>query len=341
MGQNVIPGDIPNPTTNIDIILEYERPPVNETIFEWVRWIESTKPAEYYRPDWSTAQLSGSRDESQSPIVRHFSVEPSSHRRYVGEYTFRAYLDLRTTSSDRSTDIEERRDRDDWWSDLKGYGVFGEEKGHISDLGADRWIIEGDVKGIRKSVSGPSVNLWLKRSGIWPHLAVTENLGEAVLPGILKHRLRLEEMTLPAAISYMEQQHTKIESVSLLGLSVPGSLFLIAIPLAHLLAHLSLLVEIRHLNGLRKSREDVEALWMGFYSDGLAKWVTILSIVIIPSVLSISLLLRYYAIIDGPSMGPGRRGRCRSPPPTEPDVPALGHPVPRVAVSLKKSRLSA
>ncbi len=298
MGQNVIPGDIPNPTTNIDIILEYERPPVNETIAEWVRWIESTKPAEYYLPDWSTAQLSASRDEMQSPIVRHFSVEPSIHRRYVGEYTFRAYLDLRITSSDRSTNIEERRDRDDWWSELKGHDVLGEDKAHVSDLGVDRWIIEGDVNGMRKSVSGPSVNRWLRERGIWLHLAVTENLGEAVLPEIRKHRLRLEEMTLPAAISYMERQHTRIESVNLLGLSVPGSLFLIAIPLAYLLAHLSLLIEIRHLNALRKSRNDLEALWMGFYTDGLAKWVTILSIAIIPIVLSLGLLLRYRATVD-------------------------------------------
>ena len=53
------------------------------------------------------------------------------------------------------------------------------------------------------------------------------------------------------------------------------------------------------------------------------------------------LLDRNDVIFNRTNRGPGRRGRCRSPPPTEPDVPALGHPVPRVAVSLKKSRLSA
>ena len=33
--------------------------------------------------------------------------------------------------------------------------------------------------------------------------------------------------------------------------------------------------------------------------------------------------------------GPGRRGRCRASPPTEPDVRALPHPVPRVSDSLR------
>ena len=37
----------------------------------------------------------------------------------------------------------------------------------------------------------------------------------------------------------------------------------------------------------------------------------------------------------GSNRGPGRRGRCRASPPTEPDVRALPHPVPRVSGSLR------
>ena len=36
-----------------------------------------------------------------------------------------------------------------------------------------------------------------------------------------------------------------------------------------------------------------------------------------------------------PEMGPGRRGRCRASPPSEPDVRTLPHPVPRVSGSLR------
>ncbi len=303
MDQNVIRGDSPNPTWDVDIILEYERPPVNESVAEWFRWIKSTQPAEYYHPDWSTAQLSASRQETQSALVRHFVVGPSSYQRHPGEYTFLAYLDLRITSNDRSQNPNERKSREDWWSNLKDYGFRSEEKSLISDLGTDRWILQGDVRGIRRSVNGSSINHWLKQSSTWNHLAKTDNLGEEVLPGIREHWSQLEGMALSAAISYMERQHANIESVNLLGLAVPGDLFLIVIPLAYLLAHVLLLVEVRRLNFFRNSGEGFntsEALWMGLYDDSLAKWTTVLSIAIIPVVLSFGLLLRYHTTIDMP-----------------------------------------
>ena len=44
---------------------------------------------------------------------------------------------------------------------------------------------------------------------------------------------------------------------------------------------------------------------------------------------------------DRSNLLPGRRGRCRAPPPTDPDVPAFGHPVPYRTGSLKRSRIRA
>ena len=49
----------------------------------------------------------------------------------------------------------------------------------------------------------------------------------------------------------------------------------------------------------------------------------------------------HYMLATGCQWRPGRRGRCRAPPPTEPDVPALEHPVPRMSGSLRKRRSTA
>jgi len=46
-------------------------------------------------------------------------------------------------------------------------------------------------------------------------------------------------------------------------------------------------------------------------------------------------------IWGGAALVPGRRGRCRASPPTDPDVPALERPVPHTTVSLKSSRSTA
>ena len=304
MGQNVIRGNFPNPTWNIDVIVDYERPPVDKTIADWFRWITSSQPASYYHPDWKTASLSMSRGGAASPLVRHFSVRPSRFQRSAGEYTFEAYLDLRITSNDQSEYVNRRASREDWWSELENVDFLSLKKKQSMDLGSDRWVIEGDVDSVLMPVHGKTgINHWLRQSGIWQRLSNTNNLGEAVLPGIREHWPQLEGMTLAAAISYMEGAQKEVGSVSLLGAAVPGELLLVAIPLAYLLVHLSLLLDIRFLRSLQHSNVDVDpsdAPWMGLYDDTLAVWATAISIAVVPVLLTLGLLLRYHSIVDKP-----------------------------------------
>jgi len=303
LGQSVLDGDFPNPTWDIDIIVDYERPPNDGTLADWFQWIRSSQPASYFHPDWATASLSMSRDPgSATPLVRHFSVKPSGFRRSKGNYTFRAYLDLRITLNDQSKYANERADREDWWSELEAADVRRLGKERFIELGPDRWIIEGDVDSARRPATG-SVNDWLRQSGRWDRLSHTSNLGEATLPGIREHWAQLAGMSLAAAISYMEATQREINSVSLLGVPVPGTLCVVAIPLAYLLVHLSLLLDVRFLRSLQRSDVEIdpsEAPWMGLYDDTLAVWATATSIVAMPVVLTGGLLLRYHPIVDIP-----------------------------------------
>jgi len=299
MGQNVLDGDFPNPTWDIGIAVDYQHPPNDGTLIDWFRWIGSTDSAQYYHPNWATADLSMSRDAGDArPLVRHFTLEPSRFMRSAGEYTFRAYFDLGVTASDQSEFANKRAVREDWWSEL--LAVAG-ERGFI-DLGPDRWVVEGNVRSELRPATG-SVNDWLRQSGIWERLSNTDNLGETTLPGIRAHWGQLSDMSLVAAISHMEAAQREINSVSLLGVLVPGTLCIVAIPLAYLLVHLSLLLDMRFLRSLQGSGVKIdpsEAPWMGLYDDTFAVWATGASIAAVPVMLMVGLLARYHPMVDTP-----------------------------------------
>ena len=303
MDQNVIEDAFPNPTWSITEIVDYEQPPNDGTLVDWSRWISSSKPASYYHPDWKTAELSMDRQGAAKPLVRHFGVRPSRYSRSAREYTFRAYLDLRVTAADQSEYVNERAKRENWWSELERSDFQGLER-PFRDLGVDRWILEGEVDSTRKVVNGKTgINDWLRQRGIWAVLSDTNDLGEAVIPGIREHWAQLGGETLAAAISFMESSHQEISAVTLLGLPIPGELCLVATPLAYLLVYLFLFLDIRFLRSLQRSGVDVDtdnAMWMGLYNDRLAVWTTAISIAVIPTALMLGLLLRYHSMVQVP-----------------------------------------
>ena len=309
MNQPVVDGDSPNPTWTITAIVDYEHPPIDGSLADWSVWINSREPASYYHPDWKTAGLTASRDVEAKPIVRHFSVRSSRYNRSPGEYTFRAYLDLRVTRSDQSLFIAERNSREDWWSELESSELDVLDIGKWPDLGPDRWAVQGDVNSVLKTVDGSvGINDWLRWSGVWETLSETDNLSEAVIPGIREHWTQLGGMTLTAAIAFMESAQSEIEAVSLLGIPIPGELCVVLIPLAYLVVHLSLLLDIRFLRVLQRSEVDVnisDAHWMGLYDDPVAVWATRVSVAVVPIALSLGLLVKYHAIVGALALGVG------------------------------------
>jgi len=293
MNQVVVDGDSPNPSWNIIELVDYVLPPVNGTLADWFQWINSSEPASYYHPDWETATLSASRDNSPPAVVRHFSLRESQFNRSEGEYTFQAFLDLGLSAVDQSG-------REDWWSEIEGISVHDRQQA-FRVMTDNRWIVEGDVESTRTQMRAGSVNDWLRRSGIWTTLSKTNNLGEEVLPNILEHWTELGVLTLPAAISFMERAQSDIGSVSLLGIPIPGELCVIAIPLAYLLVYLSLFLDIRFLRSLQRSdilANRTEVAWMGLYDDRLAVWATHISIGVVPFALTLGLLWKYGSIVE-------------------------------------------
>ena len=88
------------------------------------------------------------------------------------------------------------------------------------------------------------IRQWLESNGTWSKLTEKNDAGEVVLPGMRKNWSELHDRSLGDAIAFMEQKQKDIQDVSLLGLTVPGQLCVIAIPLAYLVFHLFLLLDV-------------------------------------------------------------------------------------------------
>jgi len=300
-------GDFPNPTTGVTIIIQYEPPPINGTMQDWNDWINRTNPVNYFVPDWTTAKLSISRDATApKSIVRYFSVRPSSWKRFPGEYTFRAYLDEHVLPNDRSDNILERNKRVNWWSQLEtdeSQDLLGKH-GFDQQLRQGRFVVEGDVgkSQLREFDSRwCGVKEWLKQRKIWPQLSQADNAGEIFLPAIRSRWSELRDKPLQDAIVFMEQKQHEIQDVNLLGLAVPGRLCVVAIPLSYVVIFMFLLLDLRFLtrNQNRTNFDDLSATpWMALYRDRLAIWSAIFSIVVIPTALSIAILLKYHSRVD-------------------------------------------
>ncbi|HEV3482104.1 MAG TPA: hypothetical protein VGR97_07220 [Candidatus Acidoferrales bacterium] len=294
-------GEGMNPDWKIVPILSYDAPPTNGAIQDWQSWITSSKTVSYFHPDWGTARLSVSRDHaSPPPVVRHFWLGPSGWRRFPGEYTFRAYLDLNPAEGDSAKYVGVPPKRIGWWTpldDVESRDLWSPPRGR--GLGENQFIVEGDLGSqLREACSKCNIRDWLKQSGLWSQLSLTGSTGEIVLPGIREHWSELREKPLQDAITLMEQKQKEIQDVSLLGLPVPGQLCVVAVPLAFLVINLFLLLDLRFLRRIQKGQDLGDAVasspWMGLYTDGAARWTAVLSIAVAPTALALGLLVKYY-----------------------------------------------
>ena len=277
-------------------IVDYERPPTNGTIQQWSEWVQSTKPGRVLEPGWLAARFGSSRALSgRVPRVRFFSVKPNIDR--DGEYLFRAYCELGETDEHSQVPSKD----DDWWSEIE-QEYSRELSFHVGKhpppiMTDDRFVLEGGVGGEFREMRNSGVRSWLTRSGRWPKLTESDDLGETVLPALRVHWSTLQDKPLSDAITFMEDKQRDIQDVSLFGIPIPGQLCVVAIPMGYLVLFLHLLIHLRCLRRIQdaNSIENVEdAPWMGLYHDRLAIWVTIVSITFAPLMLSAALLIRYH-----------------------------------------------
>jgi hypothetical protein len=176
-----------SPDWDVVAIVAYEHAPANGTLADWHAWVGSSKPANYYQPNWSTARLSASRDSvgvTKPPIVRHFSLRRSTWNRFDGEYTFRAYVELEGAKQTRVA--PDRTATSKWWTALERLDsreLF--EKRQLLGLDENKFIIEGDVGSQVKLVAEKTgIRQWLESAKIWLKITANDGAGEVVLPGM-------------------------------------------------------------------------------------------------------------------------------------------------------------
>lgn len=295
------------PRHEIYPILQYEKPPTSGSVKDWFKWISSTDSVKYWQPNWDEARLSASREKPiTDPIVRFFILEPSVFRRSPNEYTFRAFLDFNVTDKDKSTYAHLSTDVvDDWWSELAANGVrkrWGMESKDNPLRSAERFVVEGDVYGeLREGTKNSGIRNWLESSGAWEKLTRTNDLGETILPGIRKHWSEISEKSLDDAVGFMEREMNKIQDVSVFGVPIPGRLCVVAIPVAFLIVTLHMLLKMRRLvtmkDGVTTDAID-ESPWIGLYNDVLAVRVTDYSFLLLPTALSLAVIIKYYERVD-------------------------------------------
>jgi hypothetical protein len=296
-----------SPRHDITPILQYPTPPTSGSVKDWLAWMSSTENVKFWQPEWAEAGFSVTRDAPESPpIVRFFSVKPSSFQRTPGEYTFRAFLDWNVTEADLtqqthfSTDVV-----DDWWTEidrLNSRELWGGKKKEGPLRHDDRFVIEGDVNSkLEVGANNSGIRHWLKSSGAWDRLSKTTDLGESILPGMHAHWSEISDLTLNEAIAFMEERMTAVQDVNVFGIPVPGRLCAVAIPIAFLVVLMRMLLNSRHLSSIKDAVASDgihESPWIGLYSYPLARWVTDISLVAVPVGLSSAIIAKYYAHVD-------------------------------------------
>jgi hypothetical protein len=289
------------PDWDITSTIAYEHAPTNGALGDWYGWVNSSKPASYYNPDWSTARLSASRDAvgiTRPPAVRHFLLRASEWHRFDGEYSFRAYMEIDEISVGGKSSSGTPNITGRWWKPLDKLNSRELFEKH-SQVGLDpsKFIVEGDLGSALKTIDAKcGIRQWLESTGTWSKLTQNSESGEVILPGIRKSWSELHDRSLGDAIAFMEQKQKDIQDVSLLGLTVPGQLCVIAIPLSYLVFHLFLLLDVRAAQRCLAQQQWVgePVAWIGVYDDLASVVVTGCSLVLMPVALSTALLLRYW-----------------------------------------------
>lgn len=270
--------------------LAYDPPPLGRPLQDWLTWINLKTPARYWSPECDD-------DTDCTPAdlraLSFFSVRPDNPR-MSGErwYRFRAFFDRAL----------QRKPPAPWWQGLEDAPSSKfEEKALLESLNREkRSVIEGFVRA--SSDMGervlPPISAWITHApstrALFGSPSRPDELG---MPNLREHWSVLATKPLDEAIAFMEQEQRRVRDVSLFGVSVPGSLCLVAIPLAFAVSHLYLLLNLSScidaVTTMKEAPND-HFPWIGLYGEPLARVVTSWSITLIPALLTALLILRYH-----------------------------------------------
>lgn len=315
-----------SPDWDVVPALKYPPIPAGGPLREWLQWMTATAPGEYWRPDWSSAVVSQDTRGLERPadknqrILRSFAVRPLIRRAFSvrpdesvtlvsSQYTFLAFFeDGAIPSTAPRVDV--------WWPqimELPETKLWDPDWRHGLDR-SGRSVVEGLVYSrVSKSVTGEGegptaegvggLNLWLRTHPRWKDLFRPAKAGERALalPHLAEHWSTLGDKPLGEAIDFMQREQRKVMDVSLFGLSVPGPLCIVAIPLVFLVSLLNLYVHlcscVSVLNEAEERARD-HFPWIGIYPDRLSSTLTTLSLTLVPVTLMAGLLIRYRLRVD-------------------------------------------
>lgn len=162
---------------------------------------------------------------------------------------------------------------------------------HKRNRGSGRSVVEGFVKGSTSrpvntgSIGAGSVNLWLRTHPLLKNLFDT-GLQPEPLPRLHEHWSVLGDKSLSEAIGYMEQQQRAFKDVAILGVTVPGQLCVVALPLAFIASFGYLYLHLR-MAVVTSPGVAASFPWIGIYDDWLAAIVTSLSLTWVPFLLMV------------------------------------------------------
>lgn len=302
--------------------LDYERPPIARPLETWPAWATLKAPIRYWRPDWSSASLlldtrSAAAQNSRTVpcaedcgaadirVLRFFDVRPAANEgdswSRIPTYQFLAFFERGLEQPEAGGP--------EWWRDLQDMLVdrLSAANPLLADLErTGRSVVVGQVSlshvvpvGQREAGDPGSIQDWLRYDSA--SRAVFE------MPGLQEHWSRLEKKTLSEAIAYMEAEQRRLRDVNLLGVAVPGTLCLIAVPLALALSHLQLLLHLRSCVRLITAPNQLPSQhfpWIGLYREALARHATSVSLTVLPALLMAALIVRCHSRLGFSSTAP-------------------------------------
>jgi hypothetical protein len=296
-------------------VLAYDPPPIGKPLQEWLTWINLKTPAHYWSPNWNDLYISlDTRKESgqtnqRDPMcgekctpadlraLSFFIVSPSDPGMSGQQwYRFRAFFDLGL----------QRKPPASWWLTLEEVPSSKfEEKLLLEALGKEkRSVVEGfaRVSSTMGQTALPPISAWIKYEPSTRGLFESTRSDDIGMSNLREHWSVLATKPLDEAIVFMEQEQKYIRDVNLFGVSVPGSLCIVAIPLAFAVSHLYLLLHLYSCISVVMTMKDPPSVhfpWIGIYKEPLAQIVTSLSLTVVPALLTALLIIRYH-----PRLGP-------------------------------------
>lgn len=299
-----------SPDWSAKAALKYSPPPKNGSLEEWSKWMSSDTPAQFWTPDWTKSSVSMDTRWLERPkdqeyrMLLFFSVEPDD----VNVFSTRPSDSVVWPSSDYrffaffQDGMFPPKQIDVWWPE-----VIGMEDPKRWDPAwrqtidkAGRSVVEGVVQShdatllTTRNIGAGSVNLWLRTH---PRLKDLFAPGReaAPLPHLHEQWSLLSSRSLNEAISYMQQQQQAFRDVAILGVTVPGQLCVVALPLAFMAAFGYLYLHLRMAVATAPRGIAISFPWIGVYDDRLSAFVTTLSLTVVPSLLLSGIFYRYWS----------------------------------------------